>query len=408
MEHDASFLADLQSAVVINAAGTLSRLGGALVSPAVAVAMASAATRSFDMPRLHAAASCAISRATGAEAGLVTPGASAALTLAAAACMAGLDPAEIAALPSPPRSGRNEILIAVTHRNGYDRAFRVAGAKLIHVGTNDRGTDCGIRGPEPWEYAAQITPRTAAIAFVAFPDSMFDLPGVVRAAKAAGVPVIVDAAAQLPPLSNLRLFWDLGCDLVAFSGGKAIGGPQGSGILCGRRDLVASAFLQMVDMDVLVHPVSGWVPPPEFVPDPSVLRGAVPRHGVGRGLKVGKEQVVGLIVALEEFVARDEASWRRTVCERLRRIAGDGLPGFEVRIRNAEGGPIPVAEVDVGGAEAALALVGALLARDRPVHVDAGDVRWGKIAINLAAVASEEDEELARALREAAAGLAIK
>ncbi len=135
---------------IINAAGTLTRLSGARVSTAVAAAMSQAAQSSFDMWALQAAASARIAQATGAEAGLVTTGASAGLTLAAAAAIAGFDVARMQALPFT-GDIPNEILVPRTHRNGYDRAITVAGAKLIDVGTADRQTDAGLRGLEAWE-----------------------------------------------------------------------------------------------------------------------------------------------------------------------------------------------------------------------------------------------------------------
>jgi membrane protein implicated in regulation of membrane protease activity len=120
-----------------------------------------------------------------------------------------------------------------------------------------------------------------------------DLATVAQVAHRHDVPVIVDAANQVPPMLNLRRFVAEGADLVAMSGGKAFRGPQSSGLLCGRRDLVAAALLQQVDMDVA--PAS-WTPPKEFVDKP--LNG-VPRHGFGRGFKVGKEEIAGAVAALD-------------------------------------------------------------------------------------------------------------
>ena len=234
----------------INAAGTLTRLGGSLMAPEVLDAMRAAAQGSVDIGELQSAASRIIAKATGAEAGLVTSGASAALTLAAAACLAGYDIARMARLPDT-RDMPNEIVMIRTHRNAYDHALRAAGAAIVDIGHNDRGTGAGVRGIEAWEIEAALGPRTAAFAFSATPETKHDLPAVVAVCRKHGVPVIVDAAAQLPPVANLRAFVADGADLVAFSGGKAIGGPQASGILAGRRDLIASALLQQLDMDVV-------------------------------------------------------------------------------------------------------------------------------------------------------------
>src|SRR3989442_10036431 len=283
----------------INAAGTLTRLGGALMDEEVVAAMAAAARASVDIGELQAAASRSISKLTGAEAGIVTTGAAAALTLGAAAAMTRWDIARMAALPQTD-GFPNEILLPRTHYTGYAHALRASGARLVDLGHNDRGTGAGVRGIEPWEIEAAITPRTAAFAFSASASNLADLPAVVAACKARGIPVIVDAAAQLPPKSNLRKFLELGADLVAFSGGKAIGGPQASGILAGRRDLVGAALVQQLDMDVSPETWS----PPDLV-DREAMKG-VPHHGLGRGFKAGKEEIVGLPVALRRFPAADD------------------------------------------------------------------------------------------------------
>ena len=111
-----------------------------------------------------------------------------------------------------------------------------------------------MRGLEAWEIEAALSPSVVAVGFSANATSIADLPTVAAVCRANGVPLIVDAAAQLPPKENLRRFIAMGADLVAFSGGKALGGPQASGILAGRRDLVASALLQQLDMDVAPRP----------------------------------------------------------------------------------------------------------------------------------------------------------
>ena len=165
-----------------------------------------------------------------------------------------------------------------------------------------------------------INERTAAVLFVSYAHSEPALPEVVELAHARDVPVIVDAAGQLPPASNLHRFIDEGADLVAFSGGKAIRGPQSSGILCGRRDLISAVALQHLDQDVLSEL---WEPPPSLI-DRSQLPGA-PQHGIGRPCKVGKEEIVGLLTALELFVQEDpDQRWRdwTQMLEALKDAAG--------------------------------------------------------------------------------------
>src|SRR5262245_21432466 len=352
----------------INAAGTLTRLGGALMAPEILAAMTEAAKGAVDMGELQSAASRAIARATGAEAGIVTTGASAALTLGAAACMTRWDVARMAALPHAD-AFPNEILLPRTHRSQYAHALAAAGARLVDLGHNDRGTGAGVRGLEAWEIEAAIGPRTAAFPFAATPASVGELPVVVATCRPRGIPVIVDAAAQLPPKANLRRFVELGADLVAFSGGKAIGGPQASGILAGRRDLVGAALAQMLDMDVSPET---WTPP-ELI-DRANLAG-VPHHGLGRGFKAGKEEIVGVLVALERFAAADDAALNAEREARLVRIAAAlaGLTGLATRVvPAAETGRVPVLELAIDRAvtRAAAIEVSARLQRgDPPVHL---------------------------------------
>lgn len=285
---------------VINATGTVTRLGASRMDPEVTAAMAAAAQCAVDMPALQSRASQIIAECTGAEAGIITAGASAGLLLGAAACIAGLDPVSMSRLPDT--SGmRSEFIVARSHRNSYDHAVRAAGARLIEVGLPDRLTGCGVRDTEAWEIAAAVNERTAGILYLTRPDSRPALEEVVRVARAANIPVLVDAAAELPPASNLRRFIAAGADLVAFSGGKSIGGPSASGILCGRRRLIASALVQQLDLDY----VSGdWVPPVGLFERGELAR--IPRHGIGRSCKVGKEQIAGLLTALLRFTGTED------------------------------------------------------------------------------------------------------
>ena len=384
----------------INAAGTLTRLGGAIMASEVVDAMVAAAGASVDIGELQAAASRTIARITGAEAGIVTTGAAAALTLAAAASMTRWDIAKMAALPHADGFA-HEILLPRTHHTGYAHSLRASGARLVDIGHNDRGTGAGVRGIEPWEIEAAITSKTAAFAFAANPTSIGDLPTVVAVCRAHRIPVIVDAAAQLPPKANLRRFFELGADLVAFSGGKAIGGPQASGILAGRKDLVGAALVQQLDMDVVPET---WMPPDLI--DRVALKG-VPHHGLGRGFKAGKEEIVGLLVALERFANADDEAAVAALAVRLERIARvlDGLPGIGTqRLSALETGRVPQLRLVIDPAAAhidALGLSHRLQSADVPVHLSERFSHLGVLVIDPQALRPEDDEELAAAVKRA-------
>jgi L-seryl-tRNA(Ser) seleniumtransferase len=351
--------------------------------------MAAASRASVDIGELQDAASARIAAATGAEAGLVTTGAAAALTLAAAAAIARWDIARMAALPQA-HGFAHDILIPRTHRTGYAHALAASGARLVDIGHNDRGTGAGVRGLEDWEIEAALSPDVVAVAFSANASSVVDLPAVARVCRANGVPLIVDAAAQLPPRDNLRHLIALGADLVAFSGGKALGGPQASGILAGRRDLVASALLQQLDMDVAPET---WIPP--RLVDRANLRG-VPHHGIGRGFKAGKEEIVGLLTALDRFVKADDRAANAALEARLRVIAA-GLDGARVKlVTAAETGRAPVLEIALADALGASAR---LQAGDPPVHLSERHAARGVLTLAPQVLLPEHDAPLLAALR---------
>lgn len=373
----------------INAAGALTRLGGAVMASEVVAAMAAASRASVDIGELQDAASGRIAAATGAEAGLVTTGAAAALTLAAAAAIARWDIAKMAALPHA-GGFPHDILIPRTHRTGYAHALAASGARLVDIGHNDRGTGAGVRGLEAWEIEAALSPSVVAMAFSVNPTSIVDLPIAIATCRAKGIPLVVDAAAQLPPKENLRRFIDMGADLVAFSGGKALGGPQASGILAGRRDLVASALLQQLDMDVAPDT---WMPP--RLVDRANLRG-VPHHGIGRGFKAGKEEIVGLLVALERFQKADDAAANAALESRLEAIAAL-LDGFDVKlVPAAQTGRVPVLEIAVPDA---LAVSARLQRGDPPIHLSERHAARGVLTLDPQVLLPEHDAPLAAALR---------
>jgi D-glucosaminate-6-phosphate ammonia-lyase len=333
---------------IINAKGHATRLSGGIMRPEVTAAMVEASQHCIEMAELQARASEIVAEITGAEAGLITAGAAAGLLLGAAACVTGLDAGRMNRLPDTAGMA-NEIVIVRSQRNFYDHMIRAVGVRLIEVGLPDRYAGAGARDAEAWEIADALSERTAAVHWVAGPSARPALEQVVEVAHAAGVPVLVDAAAQLPPTASLKRFMQAGADLVAFSGGKAIGGPQASGILCGRRYLIMAAALQNLDLDVFYEL---WEPPAHFI-DKTRLKG-LPQHGIGRGCKVGKEEVVGLLTALRLFVEED-ASFRRARWRGLMQELADGLDGLPcAKVRLLDDEEVPLVALDLDEAAAHL------------------------------------------------------
>jgi len=384
---------------VINATGTKTRIGGSLIRPEAADAMRRAADGFARISDLQARASDLIQDVTGAEAGYVASGASACMTLAAAACIAGDDLSATASLPDT-EGLADEIVVPRTHRTGYDHAYRVAGAELVDVGANDAYLGTGSENTELWEIDAAIGEDTAAVAYVQKAYTTPPLEDVVEIAHDNDVPVIVDAAAELPPVENLERFIDLGVDLVAFSGGKAIRGPQTTGILAGREDLIRSAALQHLDM----HAAEDAYVPPEGVIDTEELAG-VPRQGIGRGMKVGKEELVGIIRALELFVEEDhearKAEWRA----RAERIAGELAeePALSTSVTAAEKTDVaPTVPVTVDEAEAPVTtaeLVRGLREETPRIFVGADELDEARFTINPMCLPDEHVEYVLERIR---------
>jgi L-seryl-tRNA(Ser) seleniumtransferase len=384
---------------VVNAAGTLTRLGGTLMCPEALEAMREAARSAVAIDELQEAASRVIATHTGAEAGLVTSGAFGALALAAGACIAGLDVRRMNRMPHYGHEQGCEIVICRHHRNSYDKAFEIAGARLVEVGLLDRALGVGVREVEPEEIEAAIGPRTVAVAYVAMQGVGPELAMVAEVAHRLQVPIIVDAANQVPPMQNLKRFIDDGAHLVAMSGGKAFRGPQSSGFLCGRRDLIASALLQQVDMDVAP---SSWVPPKEFVQKP--LNG-VPRHGFGRGFKVGKEEIAGAIAALDAFVAsepRYQAQW----AERCRRFVAAlaGVAGIEtVLLPRETTGRVPLVEIVFRPAASAASVSRQLRDGVPPIYLNERRVGEGRLTFNPVGLDDGQEDIVAAGIRRRAA-----
>ncbi|MBV8764563.1 MAG: aminotransferase class V-fold PLP-dependent enzyme [Hyphomicrobiales bacterium] len=382
----------------VNGAGLLTRLGGSLMDSETLDAMREAAGAFVDIAELQTRAGASIARHTGTQAAIVTGGAAAALTLATAAAIARTDVALMERLPDT-EGMANEVIIHRAHRTGYDHAIRAAGARLNEIGLNDRGVGAGVRDLEGWEIEAAIGPKTAAIAYTATEELRPSLKRVVAVAERFKLPVIVDAAAQLPPKENLRRFSEEGASLVAFSGGKAIRGPQGTGILCGREDLVASALIQMLDLDILPET---WAPPEGLLARHFSDR--FPHHGLGRGFKVDKESIVGLVVALERFVACDIEAVRASRRKLLANIAAGARELAHSRLLAIEeaNGKYPTLGIEIDAAQLGLdayAVSRALQRHDPPVHLSERRAWQGVLIVDSAGLREGDDGIVVAALR---------
>lgn len=264
---------------LINASGTITIYGGSLMPEEVIQAMNSAARNFVDIRELHQAAGRRIAEIIGVEGAHVCACASAGITLMAAACMAGKDPDRIHRLPRSDEMP-NIFLVQHAHRNGFDHAIEVAGGILLEI--------------EPTEAALRAGLQANPVAAVTYTHSwMLNQPALSLSESAwiaheYGVPLILDAAAEVPPAENLTRFIREGADLVVFSGGKDIRGPQTSGFILGKRDLVEACAANDC---------------------PNV-------GGIARGMKTGKEEIAGLVKAIELYVNQNHPA-RMTQLEQM-------------------------------------------------------------------------------------------
>jgi len=319
---------------VINASGTMTVLGGSLMAPEVVDAMAEAAQDWVELESLLERAGEVIAQIAGVEAACVTSGAAAGMTLAAAACIAGDDLMKIKRLPDT-EGLPNEIIIQKGQAISFARCFRSAGAKLVEVGGVPVILPGGRRvlGVTPAQIEEAISENTVALAVILSHDCVqegsLSLESMASIAHAHGLPLIVDASSELPPIRHLREFVDLGGDLVIFSGGKAIGGPNDTGFILGRRDLVQACALQ-----------------------------ANPHIHIGRGFKVSKEQVVGLVVALQRYVALDFQALLEREMARAKYVveAFRGHPHVEPHLIFPDETGLPVPRVQLALDEEALGM----------------------------------------------------
>jgi L-seryl-tRNA(Ser) seleniumtransferase len=273
---------------LINARGTFTILSGSLMLPEVRAAIDAASRHYVHLDELNDAIGARLAQLTGAGWGMVTSGCAAALTHATAACVAGGNPDLHIRIPHLAGFAKDEVIIPKHSRNVYDAAVRAVGVHVIEVAT-------------PEELEAALGPRTAMIYLFAGPRadaSPLSLQAIAPAAEARQVPIVVDAAAEILTVPNVHL--ERGATLVGYSGGKCLRGPQAAGLLLGREDLVRAAW---------VH--------------------SAPHHGFARSMKVGKEEAIGMLMAVEMWVRRDHdaewaewTGWLDEIADRVNAIEG--------------------------------------------------------------------------------------
>lgn len=381
---------------VINASGALTRLGGTRMDPETLEAMAEAAASFVRIDDLQEKAGQVIAEITGAEAGYVVTGAAAGLALGMAACIAGMDVGKMDRLPDT-TGMKNEVVVQRGHRNAYDHGLRMAGIRFVEVGYLGYP---GAGGTFAWQLEEAITERTAAIACpILDTPGTLTLPEVAAIGRKHGIPVIVDAAATLPPRSNLKRFIAEGADLVTYSGGKAIKGPQASGVLAGRRDLIASVALQHQDMDVRAET---WAKR-GLLGERAVA--GIPHQGFGRAMKVGREEAVGLITALKRFAAgSDEADAARWSVQ-LDQIesALDGIPAIHAERKMGAKQPIPMLDITIDEealGRSAYQVLNELIEGDPAIAIAESRAEFGVITVNPHSLCDDEIPIVARRLRE--------
>jgi uncharacterized pyridoxal phosphate-dependent enzyme len=297
-----NFFEELGIRPIINAAGTYTMFTATLMWPEAVKAIEATSRQYVRLTELSEAVGARIARLLGCEDALVTSGAAGALTLGTAACMTAKDPEKILRIPDT-TGMKDEVIIQKAHRFAYDHAVRNCGVRLVEVETRE-------------QLIGAINEQTALMLFLNKndPQGQVKKEEFVRIGKQYGVPTFNDAAADVPPVDNLTRYLRMGFDLVTFSGGKGLRGPQSAGLLLGRKDLIEAARL-----NTLPH-----------------------SDTIGRGMKVNKEEMVAMLVALETYLAHDhEAEWRRweEYIERIRQevlaVAGIRAERFVPELANA-------------------------------------------------------------------------
>ena len=295
---------------LINAAGTYTTLTGSLLVPQARDAMAEASRCFVPLIDLQKAAAARIAKLLNVPSAVISSGGAGSILLATAACLTGKDQQKIRSLPDT-TSMKNEVIMVREHRMGFDHACRATGARIVEVETAD-------------QLNAAINAKTAMLFWVNIsePKGQISANDFLQAGKRAGIPVFNDAAAELPPAGNLSDLVHRGYDLVGFSGGKGLRGPQASGLLVGRADLIEAAHLNN-------NPFADTI---------------------ARTCKVGKEEIMGLLAAVEVYVNRDHAAdiklWRSFMLNIARDLDAIRGASTEVYVPAYPGGhPVPYLRV---------------------------------------------------------------
>jgi L-seryl-tRNA(Ser) seleniumtransferase len=279
---------------IINAAGTYTFLTASIMPPAVQAAVAQAAKHPVRLAQLQKAAGEHLAKKLQCEGALVTAGASSALTLGTAACMTVADPSAARRMPNDINGLKHEVIVQKAHRYDYDQALLNCGIRFVEVETVE-------------QYQAAFTDKTVmAHFFNAAEAGQITREDWIRIAHQHNVPCFNDAAADVPPISNLWAYTKMGFDLVTFSGGKGMRGPQNAGLLLGRKDLIEAAVKN--DM-----PIS---------------------EAIGRGMKVSKEQIVGMVAAVDWFLSQTDEGLETEFRRRADKISDSlkGVPGLRAKI----------------------------------------------------------------------------
>jgi uncharacterized pyridoxal phosphate-dependent enzyme len=294
-DFERDYFKELGLRTFINAAGTFTALTASLPHPEVIKAINYAALQFVKLEDLQEKAGERIAELLKCEGAMVTSGAASAITLGTAAILTGGDPEKASRIPTDLTGMKSEVIAQKSHRVGYDHAFRNCGVKLIEVETRS-------------ELEAAINPNTAMLWFYNNQNPIGQVKDseIVAIGKKYGIPTMNDCAADVPPVENLWKYTQMGFDLVCFSGGKGIRGPQSAGLLLGRKNLIQAA-----------------------------LKNAPPNGDtIGRGMKVNKEEILGMLVALEVYLAKDhQQEW--TMWEKQIKLIHDAVasvPGSKPEI----------------------------------------------------------------------------